>query len=127
FGREGKSRSHWLYQVDTPPKTAKFADSTATASNKRVTLVELRSTGAQTVMPPSRHATTGEAIRWDADGDPAQVSGTWLLESVQALAAAALLVRHWQEGIRQDAALALTGALLRLGWISGQIERFISA
>jgi hypothetical protein len=51
-----------------------------------------------------------------------------LLNAVRAVAAVALLARHWPaKGARQDAFLALAGALLRAGWAQGRTERFVEA
>ncbi len=48
---------------------------------------------------------------------PKVVSGDELLARVGKIAAASILARHWpEEGGRHDAALALAGGLLRLGW-----------
>ena len=50
-------------------------------------LVELRSTGQQTVIPPSIHP-SGEEVYWEQRGDAAIVQGPQLLRSVAHLAAA---------------------------------------
>jgi hypothetical protein len=49
---------------------------------------------AQTVFPPSTHP-TGEAIRWDEDGIPAEVDGNDLDRRVRLLAVSCLIARHW--------------------------------
>ena len=54
FGRAGKPRSHWLYRVTAPVATKKYKSKSAGM------IVELRSTGTQTVFPPSTHE-SGEA------------------------------------------------------------------
>ena len=126
FGRDGNPNSHWLYVCDPPvPTTKRFQDAavgpaavTAAPKGKSgsVTLLEVRSTGAQTVFPPSVHE-TGEPIRFSDTGPPARVSGRVLLESASLLAAAVLLVRRWTPGRRHDLAMALAGALARnRGW-----------
>ena len=88
FGRPGKPRSHRLYRVTGPAATRKFK------SKSQGMLVELRSTGCQTVVPPSTH-TSGEPIAWDAAAatepappEPATVDPAELLATVEALAAA---------------------------------------
>jgi hypothetical protein len=49
-----------------------------------------------------------------------------LLSATRAVAAAALLDRHWPTtGTRQDAFLALAGGLLRAGWSREQTEHFL--
>jgi hypothetical protein len=75
-------------------------------------LLEIRSDGHQTMMPPSVHP-NGEQIAWECEGEPARVSGDELAQSVTRLAIACLLVRHWPAaGARHDFALALAAALL---------------
>jgi len=85
FGRAGKPRSHWLYHVSAPVKTKKFRSRSAGM------VVELRSTGAQTVVPPSTHE-SGEAILWeDEAAEPAVVPPGELLSAVEQLATAVLV------------------------------------
>jgi hypothetical protein len=80
FGRPSKPRSHRIYRVSAPVATKKHKSKSAGM------LVELRSTGAQTVFPPSTHA-CGEAITWEADdAEPAQVDPAELLAAVERLA-----------------------------------------
>jgi hypothetical protein len=122
-GREGKPRSHWWYVVGHPPDKAedKYADLDGTD------LLELRSTGGQTVVPPSVHE-TGQPVHWHAFEQPAQADLAALDAAVRALAASALLARHWPtKGSRQEAFLALVGALLRAGWEDRRAERFVQA
>lgn len=82
FGRIGKPRSHRLYYVTAPVETQqhKLPDIGM--------LVELRSTGTQTVFPGSIHE-SGEPIEWSEDGEPAQISPTELSQAVERLAQAA--------------------------------------
>ncbi|MEZ6152371.1 MAG: phage/plasmid primase, P4 family [Pirellulaceae bacterium] len=80
FGREGKPRSHWLYKVNGPIATKKYRSKSAGM------IVEFRSTGCQTVFPPSLHE-SGQTIEWvDSDADPAEVDSQFLIEAVTALA-----------------------------------------
>lgn len=114
FGRASKRASHWLYLADPLVSTEKFEDAGGAM------LVELRSTGAQTVFPPSTHP-TGEVIAWDEDGEPARVDGAALRQAVAELAVACLLARHWPaQGARHDAALAVAGFLVRGGLDEGR-------
>ena len=98
-------------------ETTKFPDVEKVTANEPTTMiVELRSTGAQTILPGSVHP-TGEAITFDADGEPARVDGDHLLTAVRHLAIAALLVRHWPaKGSRHETVLAASGCLLRGLW-----------
>lgn len=80
FGRNGKPRSHWIYHVSAPAATKKFRSKSAGM------IVEFRSTGMQTVFPPSTHE-SGESISWDqTKHEPATVEPSHLLECVQRLA-----------------------------------------
>ena len=85
FGRPGKPRSHWLYRVTSPAPTKKFRSKSAGM------LVEFRSTGMQTVFPPSTHE-SGEPIQWvDPDAEPATVDPQELLNAVKQLAETVLV------------------------------------
>lgn len=122
FGRPSKRQSHWIYIADPITETQKFKDPTDGQS-----IVELRSTGTQTLLPGSTHP-SGEPIGWDEDGEPAVISGPVLAGQVKRLAAAALLAKHWPTvGSRHDAALALGGGLLRAGWDAESVEAFIES
>jgi hypothetical protein len=80
FGRPGKPRSHRLYRA-TRPVAAKQHKCKSGG-----TLVELRSTGMQTVFPPSTHE-SGELITWEVDGaEPAEIDPDELLDAVKRLA-----------------------------------------
>lgn len=119
FGRASKPRSHRLYVTNPIPATRQFA------TNEGLMLVELRSTGAQTIFPPSVHA-CGERIEFAEKGTCMSVSAKELEEKVARLAAAALLSRHWpQAGSRQHVAMALAGGLTRAGWEQKDIHHFI--
>lgn len=121
FGRPSKPRSHRFYRCEAPPKTRPFKDIDGAV------LVELRATGAQTIVPPSAHP-SGETVEWHANEDPALVAPDELLRAVKRLAAGALLARHWpKRGSRHDAALALAGALARAGWDQDETARFVEA
>lgn len=119
FGRASRQRSHYLYT--SACETEKFAEpptraTTAAATDKeRGMLVELRSTGGQTVFPGSTHP-SGEPVTWDGEGAPAVIAPARLRQEVAELAAACLLARRWPaEGRRHEAALAAAGLLARGG------------
>lgn len=120
-GRASKPRSHRWYICNQIPRPEKFSDIGGTC------LVEVRSTGQQTVVPPSTHP-SGEPLRWEHEGDPAIVDHIQLRSGVARVAAAALLARNWpSRGRRHEAALALHGVLLRAGWPEPETERFVHA
>lgn len=117
FGRNTKPRSHWLYRC-YGAKTTQFK------SPDGAMLLELRSTGHQTVFPGSTHP-SGEEIKFENDAEIVDLDPKALARVGSRLGAAALLVRHWPaSGSRQDTALALAGALLR-HWNEDEVEEFI--
>lgn len=128
FGRPGKPCSHYLYAAPHT-KTVKYQHPTARdTGDRKVMLVELRSTGGQTMMPPSAHP-TGEQVRWDHEGPPASVDAATLIRACGQLAAAVLLVRHYPaEGLRHDFSLPFAGLLLgTLGWDDDSAAHFMRA
>ena len=138
FGRESKRSSHWLYVTDLckseQKAVIKFVEPPALACDpgKPATLVELRigggDKGTQTLFPGSIHP-SGEPIEWDRDGEPAHFDGGELKRVVGALAAGALLARHYPAtGARHDAALVLGGVLARIPDMEADdIETFVTA
>jgi AAA domain/Bifunctional DNA primase/polymerase, N-terminal len=128
-GRASNPLSHYWYVVEgLLPVTAKFADpgarGTETPAHGRAggMLVELRSTGCQTLAPPSLHP-SGERVRWEREGAPGRVTAEALHRAVARVAACALLARLWPgAGARDEAALALAGLLLRGGMDSEEAD-----
>lgn len=123
FGRKGKPSSHRLYRCsDSPPKSARFVDPLDGG-----TICEIRSSGSQTIFPTSVHP-SGEQVTWESDGEPAAITASELQNTARAIAATAVLAKHWPaEGRRHDAALALAGGLLRAGVLVGLAEGFVVA
>lgn len=119
-GRPSRPKSHLLYVADPVPAPMKFKDSDGAC------LVELRSRGQQTVVPPSIHP-SGERISWVQSGQPGLVDGGRLHRCVARLASCALVARHWPAtGARHEASMALAGLLLRNGWSKTSTIYFIS-
>ncbi len=111
-GRASSPASHGWYVADPIPTTKRYQ--TTGPDRKRATLVELRSTGAQTIIPPSVHPSR-ERIEWtDEAVEVARVAGDELAQAVGDVATAALLAHSWPvEGARHDLALAAAGYLGR--------------
>jgi len=124
FGRKSNPRSHRFYYCDPPLAPEKFNDPDTDPEN--ACLVEIRSTGQQTLVPPSIHP-SGERVRWVEEGEPACVPPSQLRKAVKWLAAKALLARKWRKGTRNETALALAGVLLRGGWSEGETSEFIES
>ena len=106
-GRKSKRRSHYWY-VTTGIKSEGFKDIDGSM------LVEIRSTGGQTVLPPSTHP-SGERLEWEIFKSAETVDSVLLHDSVVWVATASILARHWPEsGSRHDAAGQIAGLLLTL-------------
>ena len=82
FGRDSRPRSHRLYRVEKGTAGESGRHQFPEALGKG-TIVEYRANGAQTVFPGSVHV-SGETIRWDSDGEPAQAYADQLRECWQA-------------------------------------------
>jgi DNA polymerase I-like protein with 3'-5' exonuclease and polymerase domains len=124
FGRASSPGSHWIYRADRSLDTAQeeYKDIDGTM------VVELRGSGGLTVFPPSAHRETGETICWEQFSEPGSVQLADLQRAVRHVAAAALLARRWPaKGSRDEAALAMTGGLLRDGWSQEDVSRFVEA
>jgi hypothetical protein len=109
-GRVSAPTSHRWYRA-IGAKTEKWKDTDGEM------LVELRSTGCQTIVEPSIHP-NGERYGWHRGGETLieELSPEALLRSCRELATATLFARHLPRvGGRHDYALAVTGYLLRPG------------
>lgn len=123
-GRSGNPASHYWYRIESGiPKPIQLKGPDGKM------LVELRSTGQQTVVPPSAYRlanNTVDHLRWERPGKPAIVEQEILESALHKAAAATLLALNWpQQGGRHDVSLALAGALLRNGWDVSEVEDFI--
>src|SRR6185312_3893108 len=117
-GRRSSPKSHYLYIASCATKA--FSD--PTAEKEESMLVEIRSTGAQTIFPGSAHEDTGESISWDSNDEPTHAAN--LEREVGVLAAAAILARHWSEGQRDFIAASLAAILNRV-WEPDRTSHFI--
>ena len=106
FGRAGKLRSHRCY-FSALPKRIEFVD-----PDDGEMLLELRSTGGQTVFPGSTHE-SGERIEWFEDGDPTPTDAQQLTLAGRRLAGACLLARAAPVADRHNYLLEISGALVR--------------
>jgi hypothetical protein len=116
-GRPGKPSSHYWYYVPGA-KTEQFKDTDGSV------LVEIRSTGGQTVLPPSTHP-SGESLAWEIDRDPGKLDKDALRDSVRLVATAALLARHWPKGSRHVVARDAAGFLASRDLAPPEIELVI--
>lgn len=115
-GRESRPHSHWWYVC----AGAESQDWKNTDGDK---LVELRSTGRQTLVWPSTHP-DGDKYVWHSESglEIAEVDAEDLARRVKLLATAAMIARHVPPtGGRHDFALALAGFLLRPGRLDADL------
>lgn len=122
-GRAGRARSHrWYLVKEGLPSTRQYR------LPDRSMLVEVRSTGAQTLIPPSIWWPSApvagggsEPYRWEGPAwggaqGPTVIDGKKLGVQVALLAIGAVLLDSWPtRGGRHEAYLALAGGLLRFG------------
>jgi putative DNA primase/helicase len=111
FGRPGAPESHRVYRVtNTIPKTTRYKIG---GDGDDRSVVEVLSTGAQSLVPPSLHD-SGEHREWYQERPAAEVEGATLMEGVADSTTAALIARNWPgQGARHDYVLAATGYVAR--------------
>jgi hypothetical protein len=125
-GRQSVGVSHYWYIAKGVEKSERWLDTDGKV------LVELRSTGGQTVVPPSLHP-SGEKLFWLVDGqhsdlpdDPAPTVAAELLRlAARSTATAALLARHWPTGNRHICARDVAGFLAARGLAAREIEDIV--
>jgi putative DNA primase/helicase len=125
-GRESTPESHrWFTSKGAKHATFKDLDGSM--------ILELRSTGHHTLVPPSTHP-TGETYRWFKNGsDVAELLPAELLRQCRELATAALIARHLPKtraeggGGRHELALAITGFLLRRELSQERVHKILQA
>jgi putative DNA primase/helicase len=124
YGRKNNPRSHRLFDCGShPPDSRPYSlpksvvNALGLGSKDTVMLVELRSTGKQSVLPPSIHPQDGDEYVWDSQGrggsNPLKIDAQELEEAVREVASATLLSLCCQQGTRQEFFLAAAGFLGR--------------
>ena len=114
-GRDSSPQSHWFLRA-SGITSEKWKDIDGKV------IVEVRSTGCQTLVEPSVHP-SGESCRWTRNGaeDFAELTASELRARCVDLAAATLLARHLPPiGGRHEYALAVAGYLLRPGRLDAE-------
>lgn len=129
YGRDTRPRSHYLYRCQnakggkwtSPPKNNKTEDEGISV------IVELRSTGSQSVVPPSLHP-DGDRYQFNDDIEYTEITPRSLEKILGRVAAASLLARHYPiSGARHDYVCAITGTLLHLNWSDDLVTDFVWA
>jgi hypothetical protein len=121
-GRAGRPGSHYWYMAKpgTLQGYRKYTMPKKADGKTGDVIVEYRSTGGQSVIPPSIHP-SGESYRWEGDpwggtSGPALIDGRVLQVQAACLALAVVLLDNWpMQGSRHEAYLALAGGLLWYG------------
>lgn len=130
FGRASARASHHFFRLIPPVPSLKHKDPI-----DGDVLIELRclahdgSIGFQTVAPGSIHAGTGEQIEFEPGVSRMiqNADSEEIIEAVNRVAAAALLVRYWPQTGRHETMLALAGVLAKGGWPEADAAGFCRA
>jgi putative DNA primase/helicase len=124
-GRDSVPDSHWWYRCQGL-RSQVFED-LRTGEREPDKVMEIRSTGQQTLVAPSRHP-EGDRYRWSGSGlEMAEVETRDLLRECRMLATAALVARVLPRGGRHRFGLALAGFLLRRGLDPETVEKIMHA
>jgi hypothetical protein len=133
WGRKAAPDSHRGYLVVDPPAKATEPYTDPVRKGKNARLLELRSTGGQTVVPPSilpgdeDSDKIEEPCVWRSNEEPTHIELGCLRRAMSRAAVAALLGRYWLTGNRHTCALALAGGLFRAGWSEDETVLMVRA
>lgn len=120
YGRTGKERSHYVFKV-MGAQTRKWQ------VQELGTIIEIRATGAQSVIPPSRHP-EGGIYCTDEDEDFTQLTKLDLERYADEIAVAAVFTHFYPDaGSRHDYVHACTGALCHQEWPDEKVGRVMEA
>jgi putative DNA primase/helicase len=121
FGHEGNDRGHYLVAIKSSGKTRKF-----NMPDSSECLVELRSDGTQTMLPPSIHP-SGHKLQFSHINDSAPaVDYADLLVATQRIAACSVIARSWSEGSRHQLALAFAGMMYKADFNQDLAENVVN-
>jgi hypothetical protein len=111
FGRPGSPESHHVVRVEGElPKTRRYKIG---GQGDERSVVELLSTGTQSLAPPSLHE-SGERRRWYEEQSAPKMPGPEVQEAAADIVTAALLARNWPgKGSRHDYVLSASGFIGR--------------
>ncbi len=121
YGRTNKEESHYIYRI-VGAETHKWQVS------ELGTIIEIRSTGAQSVIPPSRHPDGGHYFSTGMDDEFTELSKLDMERYADEVAVAAVFTRFYPtQGSRHDYVHACTGALCHQEWQEDKIKRVMGA
>lgn len=119
YFKRNDGSAHYIYRCEDAERTVR--------KDYKGTLIELRSDGAQTMIPPSVHP-DGDRLSWlklEATQEPAEYDT--LLSWVNLIAASCLVMREYTEGKRHWLSLGYAGLLRKAGYPNGTCELVIRA
>ena len=120
YGRKSRPGSHYLYRCKGAVNYKKML-------RTGEVIVEIRSTGSQSVLPPSMHP-ENERYEINHNAPFAALSKAEMERYVDRIAAAAVLLRQFPtKGSRHDYIHALCGALMWSGWEEKDTREFMEA
>lgn len=115
-GRQSKRHARW-YVYAPGAKSKQFDD------GKGERVLDVLSTGRHSVVPPSTHSDTGQALEWNGGFDRSRIermSAEELMRKARIVASAAIIAGRMPEKGRHDFALALAGFFQRPGRLDGE-------
>lgn len=120
YGRRKRPGSHYLYRCEGIATFKRFP-------HKGDMILELRSTGSQSVLPPSIHP-DGDRYEINNDEPFKTLSRRELERRCNLVSAAALLAQRYPEsGSRHDYIHSVAGSLLWEGWTPETVGEFMTA
>lgn len=131
-GRKGKPDSHHWFIAEGLDKIVQFTD-VKDANGKTNMLVEIRSNGGYTMLPPSTWTdkddpTHQEQLVWSSEGTPTIIDPATLYDHVRNVAITTLVARHWPgHGVRHGMVGHLTGFLLQAGIEKDTVVKMVKA
>lgn len=129
YGRKNRPRSHYLFrcrEIATTKWILRPPTREQDVANEKQTVVEIRSTGSQSVLWPSIHP-DGDKYEINEDCEIKEITATELKRKIDAIAGAAILVRFFPQGSRHDYIHSITGALMHSGWNEKRVREFMNA
>lgn len=130
YGRQQRPLSHYIYRCRgvTTSKRRLSDRELDEEAQKKATIVEIRSTGSQSVLPPSIHDEDRDRYEINHDVPFKDISRAELERLCDEIAAASLLVRHYPgKGSQHDFIHTVTGSLMWSGWHETRVRKFMTA
>lgn len=138
YGRKLRPATHYLYHCEALAGSKRYKpkkdDGKDLIPDRKDVIIEIRSTGSQSVLPPSvlnpetAGHPNGDRYLINHDVDFTAITARHLEELVNHIAAASLLIRYYPDsGARHDYVHCVTGALLWGGWPEDKARKLVHA